>query len=234
MSTSTTGTPSPRPHHPRRSVSGGPMGQRPRPVSPPPPHRLDKVPATLGLEGGLWFPTRHGIRALLVADERTAAVAVVVIGEGLWGVLPHPTPYLLNSAGGRIIPCALFRITVADRAPPLVSAALAAPPPSYPTEPVRWPLASAWRRGSTRSAASHSSPSSKSDRVTEPWDVPSVPGQCDSLTAEVQPGPLRDARIGRGRGISYVPKRSGERHGVCTNVCTVAGTTCQLRGAPSR
>jgi hypothetical protein len=40
-----------------------------------------EVPATFGLEGGFWFPIRHGIRALLVADERRMAVAYLVCEE---------------------------------------------------------------------------------------------------------------------------------------------------------
>jgi len=42
---------------------------------------MDEVPATHGLEGGFWFLIRHGIRALLVADERRVAVAYVVCEE---------------------------------------------------------------------------------------------------------------------------------------------------------
>jgi hypothetical protein len=42
---------------------------------------VDEVPATFGLEGGFWFPIRHGIRALLVPDERRMAVAYVVCEE---------------------------------------------------------------------------------------------------------------------------------------------------------
>jgi hypothetical protein len=52
-----------------------------RHTPPPPPHRLDEVPATFGLEGGFWFPVRHGIRALLVADERQMALAYMVCEE---------------------------------------------------------------------------------------------------------------------------------------------------------
>jgi hypothetical protein len=36
------------------------------------------IPATLGLERGIWFPIRQGIRGLLVPDERGAAVAYML------------------------------------------------------------------------------------------------------------------------------------------------------------
>jgi hypothetical protein len=42
---------------------------------------MDDVPATIGLEGGFWFPVRHGIRALHVANERRNAVAYIVCEE---------------------------------------------------------------------------------------------------------------------------------------------------------
>jgi hypothetical protein len=37
-----------------------------------------EIPATLGWDGGIWFRIRHGIRGLLVPDERSAAVVYVI------------------------------------------------------------------------------------------------------------------------------------------------------------
>ena len=36
------------------------------------------IPATLGLERGVWFRIRQGIRGLLVPDERGIAVAYMI------------------------------------------------------------------------------------------------------------------------------------------------------------
>jgi hypothetical protein len=36
------------------------------------------IPATLGLEGGVWFRVRHGMRGLLVPDERGLAVVYMI------------------------------------------------------------------------------------------------------------------------------------------------------------
>jgi hypothetical protein len=36
------------------------------------------IPATLGLERGVWFRIRQGIRGLLVADERGLAVVYMI------------------------------------------------------------------------------------------------------------------------------------------------------------
>jgi hypothetical protein len=37
-----------------------------------------EVPATLGLEGGVWFRVRQGVRGLLVADERGVPTAYLI------------------------------------------------------------------------------------------------------------------------------------------------------------
>ncbi len=41
------------------------------------PERVD-IPATLGLERGVWFRIRQGIRGLLVPDERGTAVVYMI------------------------------------------------------------------------------------------------------------------------------------------------------------
>jgi len=46
-----------------------------RPASTMPVH----IPTTFGLDRGVWFHIREGIRGILVPDERGAAVAYVVI-----------------------------------------------------------------------------------------------------------------------------------------------------------
>src|SRR5262245_23412154 len=80
-----------------RAAAGGPLGQPPRRNEGVALHGLDMagggrggsvghlggvevvVPATVGLENGVWFKIRQGIRGVLVHDEAGEAVVYLLV-----------------------------------------------------------------------------------------------------------------------------------------------------------